>query len=326
MNEMDSNGWARQSRRSFLADTARMAAVGATGLLMAQAASAKQDAASHEREICVFSKCLQWLDYEGMAKAVAEGGYDGIDLTVRPGGHVLPERVEDDLPKAVEAAKRAGIRIPMIVTAIVDANDTHTEKILKTASRLGIRYYRTGYYQYDNSRPIMAQLDEIKPRLRDLAEMNKQYGLAGSYQNHAGARYVGASLWDLHYLLEGLDRRSIGVQFDIRHATVEGATTWPVTMRLLADSINTLAVKDFYWARKGSTWTTENCLLGEGMVDLAAYVTLLRRNAVSGPITIHLEYPLGGAEHGNREITVPETTVLEAMQSDLTYLRKVLQG
>ncbi len=261
-----------------------------------------------------------------MAKAAAEAGYDGIDLTVRPGGHVLPERVEDDLPKAVEAAKRAGIRIPMIVTAIVDPNDPHTEKILKTASRLGVRYYRLGYYQYDNARPIMAQLNEIKPRLRDLAAMNKEYGLAGSYQNHAGARYVGASLWDLHYLLEGLDRRAMGVQFDIRHATVEGATTWPVTLRLLAESINTLAVKDFYWARKGSTWTTENCPLGEGMVDLAAYVKLLRRYAISGPITIHLEYSLGGAEHGNREITVPGATVIEAMRSDLTHLRKVLQS
>lgn len=326
MREMNSNGWAERSRRSFLADTARIAAAGASGLLVAREASAKEEAAERDRDICVFSKCLQWLDYEGMAQATAEAGYDGIDLTVRPGGHVLPERVEEDLPKAVEAARRAGIGIPMIVTAIVDPNDAHTEKILKTAGRLGIRYYRLGYYRYDESRPIMAQLDEIKPRLRDLAAINKQYGLAGSYQNHAGARYVGASLWDLHYVLEGLDRSGIGVQFDIRHATLEGGTTWAVSLKLLADCINTLAVKDFRWAQQGSGWTAENCPLGEGTVDLDGYARLLRQHAISGPVTIHLEYPLGGAEHGHREITVPKATVIEAMRSDLTHLRKVLRS
>lgn len=326
MEKMNSNEWAKRSRRSFLADSARMVAVGASGLLMTRQASAEADAPSHERDICVFSKGLQWLNYDGMAKTVADVGYDGIDLTVRPGGHVLPDRVEDDLPKAVEAARRAGIRIPMIVTAIVDPNDAYTEKILKTAGRLGIRYYRLGYYRYDEARPIMAQLDEIKPRLRDLAAMSKQYGLAGSYQNHAGPKYVGASLWDLCHLLEGLDRRWIGVQFDIRHATLEGGTTWPVTLRLLADSINTLAVKDFHWARQDTAWTAQDCPLGEGMVDLDGYARLLRQYAISGPVTVHLEYPLGGAEHGNREITVPKTTVIEAMRSDLTYLRKILKA
>ena len=33
-----------------------------------------------------------------MAEVVAENGFDGADLTVRPGGQVLPENVEKDLP------------------------------------------------------------------------------------------------------------------------------------------------------------------------------------------------------------------------------------
>ena len=44
-------------------------------------------------------------DYNEMSKVVAEMGFDGVDLTVRPQGHVLPERVEADLPKAVEAIR-----------------------------------------------------------------------------------------------------------------------------------------------------------------------------------------------------------------------------
>ena len=44
-------------------------------------------------KISIFSKHLQWLDYNGMAKVLSEIGFEGTDLTVRPGGHVLPERV-----------------------------------------------------------------------------------------------------------------------------------------------------------------------------------------------------------------------------------------
>src|SRR5205814_8116826 len=54
-------------------------------------------------KIHIFSKHLQFLNYHDMAEAAAEMGFDGIDLTVRPSGHVLTERVETDMPKAVEA-------------------------------------------------------------------------------------------------------------------------------------------------------------------------------------------------------------------------------
>ena len=42
-------------------------------------------------EINLFSKHLHWANYEDMAKIVSEIGFDGIDLTVRPKGHVEPE-------------------------------------------------------------------------------------------------------------------------------------------------------------------------------------------------------------------------------------------
>ena len=37
-------------------------------------------------KISIFSKHLQWLDYKDMAKVLADLGFDGVDLTVRPPG------------------------------------------------------------------------------------------------------------------------------------------------------------------------------------------------------------------------------------------------
>jgi len=325
MSETCSDESRNPSRRRFLAAVTGMAtAVGASRLFVEGTAQAQRRPRDGALDISVFSKCLQWLDYAGMAGITAEAGFDGVDLTVRQGGHVLPERVEEDLPKAVDAATKAGIHVRMIVTDITDPRDARTQKVLQTAGRLGVRHYRLGVYRYNDARPIMAQLDAIRPRLRDLAEMSKQHGVAATFQNHAGAAYVGAPLWDLHYLLRDLDPRWMGVQFDIRHAVVEGGLAWPVNLRLLAGSINTLAVKDFRWARQGTGWETENCPLGQGMVDLAGFAGMLKRHGIAGPISIHFEYPLGGAEHGAREITVERKTVLEALRSDLGHLRKVL--
>lgn len=69
----------------------------------------------------IFSKQLEWItNYNELCELVAEIGFNGIELTVRPGGYVLPERVEEDLPKVAEAAKNAGIEITMISTRITD--------------------------------------------------------------------------------------------------------------------------------------------------------------------------------------------------------------
>lgn len=82
--------------------------------------SGSKTMANDKMKICIFSKQLQWMDYQEMAAAVADMGYDGINITVRTGGHVSPERVAEDLPKAVEAANKAGIKVLLISTEIED--------------------------------------------------------------------------------------------------------------------------------------------------------------------------------------------------------------
>jgi len=314
------------SRRKFLSAVAGTAATGGLlGIIADTRGVESAEIGRHGRpRINIFSKHLQWLDYKGMAGTAAEIGFDGVDLTVRPKGHVLPERVQDDLPRAVEAVKEAGLRVEMITTTITDPRDEHTQAILKTAGSLGIRYYRMGYYHYDKTGDIIAQLNEIKPAFRDLVAMSKQYGLAASYQNHAGTKYVGASLWDLHHLIQDLDRRWIGSQFDIRHAVVEGGTTWPVTMRLLAGYINTLVAKDFVWARNANAWVAKNVPLGQGMVDFPGYAAMVRQLNLGIPVSLHLEHPIGGAEHGARKLSTDKSVVLDAMRRDLYFCRRLL--
>jgi len=320
MNAESNQSNSHVSRRRFLG----MAVAGATLPSLAMDSSLASDSKDgRAMKFCIFSKHLQWLDYEQMARTAREIGFDGIDLTVRPRGHVLPERVREDLPKAVQAIKAAELDVPMIATAITDPADALTERILATASRAGIRYYRMGYYRYDDSRPIRQTLSEAQAKLRDLVDMNKQYNIVGTYQNHAGARYVGAPLWDLDILFRNLDTRWIGCQFDIRHATVEGGTVWPTHFRFMSQYINTLVAKDFKWSQTKDGWKAENCPLGEGMVDFSEYFKMLKKAGIAVPMSLHFEYPIGGAEHGAQRLTVDKQQVIGAMRRDLRFLRSL---
>lgn len=274
-------------------------------------------------KISIFSKNLHWLDYRAMADVVAELGFDGVDLTVRPDGHVSPEKVVEDLPRAVEALKKRGVNVYMITTAINKADDPFTEPILKTAGSLGIPYYRMGWITYNEKVSLEENLKELQGRLSKLAALNTKYNIHGGYQNHSGANF-GSPVWDLWMILKDLDPRWIGSQYDLLHATVEGANSWPLGFKLLRSHVKTIDIKDFRWAKTNGKWSPEKTPLGEGMVDFKKFFSLVKEYNIAVPLSIHYEYPLGGAENGAKVLAMKKEEVLAAMKKDLQTLRKML--
>ena len=275
--------------------------------------------------LCVFSKHLQWLDYEEMARTAVGLGFDGIDLTVRPGGHVEPKQARKELPRAIKAIRAAGLKTPMIATAVTDAADPDSVSVLEAAARQGIGHYRLGYFRYEPARSISETLALARKKLEKLEALNRRLGICGDYQNHAGSRYVGASIWDLRELLRDLDPRWLGCQFDIRHATVEGGLSWPTDFRAVEARTHTLVVKDFRWKRTEENWSVENCPIGSGMVRFKEFFELLKASGFSGAVSLHFEYPLGGADHGVRQLEADPETVLNAMRRDVDAVRQLLR-
>lgn len=246
---------------------------------------------NHPAKIMVFSKQLEWItDYNELCGLVAGAGFDGLELTVRPKGYVLPERVEEDLPRMAEAAKNAGIEIIMISTRITDPTDPIAERTLNTANQLGIKLYRMGGLQYDESKSIEQNLNEFRAIFKDLAQLNKEYNIHGAYQNHAGNNRVSASVWDLWYLLKDLDPEWIGCQYDTRHSQLEGGSWWPIGLQLIHPFIKTTVVKDFKWVKDGKQKKVQNCPIGTGEVDFETYFNLVGKLNITGPISLHFPY------------------------------------
>jgi sugar phosphate isomerase/epimerase len=296
------------SRRAFLS-TAATAAVLATVPSFVRAQS-------HEKrfKFVGFTKPFQNLNFDDTADVVAEIGWDGIECPVRPKGQIEPERAADELPRLVEALKKRGKELSVMTTGIVSASQPHTEQLLRTASKLGIRRYRLGSGKYNLNRPIADQLKEVGAQLRDLAELNKELGIQAGFQNHSGRDYVGAPVWDIWTMIRDLDPRYMGVCFDIGHATLEGGSSWPIEARLMQHHLSAVYVKDFFWQRTDRGWRSQWVMLGEGMVD-KAFFNWLKTTDYAGPISQHHEY-----DHGQGK------PMIAKMQKDLAVLKEWLAG
>ncbi len=259
-----------------------------------------------------------------MAETALNLGFDGIDLTVRENGHVLPDRVEDDLPKVYEICKNTGIEIVMICTSIRDAADPLTEKIIKTASGLGIKFYRMNWYEYDKNLDLNKNLGNIKSQLTELAEMNKHYKMKGSYQNHNGV-WFGAPVWDLGKILNQLDSEWLGCQYDILNAVIEASNSWQLGMEFIAPYIHSIDIKDAFLHFEKGKMKLEYAPLGSGMVDYNQFICLLKKLEISVPYSMHFEYDLGGADTGLTKLSIPVKKVIYEIQKDLKTFKKILK-
>lgn len=246
-------------------------------------------------QLMVFSKHLAGLPLDEVARRLVAMQIDAVDLTVRPGGHIEPERVTEELPHAVEMLGQGGVRVGMITTSITDAHDPNTPKVLRVAAELGIRYYKLGYYIYEGFGTLRQQRLEVAARLQDLAALNREAGIHGGFHNHS-AGYFGASLWDAMHILEPIDPAVLGIYFDAAHATVEGGGQgWLMALDLIAPRISMLAVKDFRWVagafhagarRNRPEW----CPLADGTTPWPQVLKHLLEAGFHGPVSLHSEY------------------------------------
>jgi sugar phosphate isomerase/epimerase len=298
-------------------------------------------AAARPLKVDIFSRHLQWLrTADEVADAVNEMGFDGLDITVRPyPGHVDPARVAEDLPPFVKTIRSHGLQVREITCPIADADSPNAEAILSTASSLGITHYWWGTFRYAPDKPVMQQLEDLKPRVAKLAALNAKYHMTAMYHTNEGNGPVGAAIWDLLSVLRNFDPAQVGFHYDFGHMTLGGGNgTWALNLRAAGPYIAGVSVKDALMepvdhtaagAESGRSgrgampagWRIRQVPLGEGLDNLPLLAATLKEINFTGPLEIQAEYPNGGAESAQDKLTLPRSQVLGAMKRDLTALR-----
>jgi sugar phosphate isomerase/epimerase len=290
------------SRRQFIRRT--MPAIAALGLAP-KAARLAFGAPAFAPPVAVFSKVYQELklDFEQSAEVTAEGGLDGIDCPVRPGGEIAPPAAADQMPLYAEALRRHGVRMLLLTTGIVGVSSPHAGEILRTAKGLGITCYRLGYWAHRPDRPAERLLAEIAPQLKDLAAMNKELGVCGVYQNHSAPqnharRNAGCDLAELYDMVKDLDPDQIGVAFDLGHAIVEHGDRWREHFERLKPHIRVVYIKDVQRPAKFVRF-------GEGEFGRSGFFPLLARMNYRAPLSMHVdEFNWAPDGHKTRQVLV----------------------
>jgi sugar phosphate isomerase/epimerase len=300
------------SRRRFLASSAVGVLAGTAG----GRAVAATPPAARSYPLIGFTKPFADLSFDAAADLVAEVGWDGVEVAVREGSstHIAPARVEEDLPRMVEALGKRAKQLAIVTTSVV-ALDSAGERVLKATAAAGIPRVRLGFLKYPQDGDPAKRVADLHAALADVAAACRDLGLQAGYQNHSGAGYVGAAVWDLHEALADLDPKHVGGCFDIAHATVEGGLAWPLHARLMADHLVAVFCKDFFWERNDAGQKLRWCPLGEGVVQ-KSFFDWLKTTGFSGPISQHHEY--GGLGTG------PE--MVAQLKRDLARLREWLEA
>ena len=105
---------------------------------------------------------------------------------------------------------------------------------------------------------------------------------------------------------------------------VEGTNTWELGMRLIFSHIKTMAIKDFTWKTVNGKFQAVTVPMGEGMVNWDLFFKTVKELNISGPLTLHVEYPL--LEKGEEKLTLTQQQeiIVRKLKKDIDYLNGYL--
>ena len=281
----------------------------------------------------MFSKHLQELDVLAAGRAIKELGFSGVELTVRPGGHIEPERVREELPRAVAGLQEIGLAVPALVTDVRGYDAPYAHDLCETAAKVGATYLRNNAWRYEPIGRIREQVAAAKQNARELESLGREHGVRFCVHCHSG-NFLTAQGALMAQIVADTDPRYVAASFDLGHLTAEGGNGgWVQSIDLLQDRIGILAVKSFGWfperqpaaagfpdGLSATRWTPRLLPLKDGSTQWARAFSLLRQVGWDADgqslVSLHSEYQGRGSW---RSLGLQE--LLAQTSDDLAFLR-----
>jgi sugar phosphate isomerase/epimerase len=160
----------------------------------------------------VFTKPWMRMPTPCLGEFVRGLGFDGIELPVRPGYQVEPERVVEDLPVAARQLEEVGVKIFSVAgptdEATIVACAQARVPIIRTMARIG---EGEGYLEAEAR--LRREYDTLVPLL-------DAHGVTIGVQNHCD-RFVSSAV-GLRRLIGKYDPRHVAAVWDAAHEALEG--------------------------------------------------------------------------------------------------------
>ncbi len=223
--------------------------------------------------VCLFSGSVQGLEYSELPLIAQQLGFDGVDLTVRPGGHVEPRLSNVDLVRAIEEVRGPGLDVPVITTALTTASDPTMLPVVAIAGHTQVHLFIAGFFRAANP--------NYKREIAGLIQVAARYGMATALHNYT-SEDVGETAWDPVELAGAFDPRWTFLYFDPIHAR----ENWEAELKRHLPKLRVVAIKDFQMVEGKA----KPCPLGQGIVDWAKFFGILADAKYYGPLSLRMSY------------------------------------
>lgn len=290
--------------------TRRRVLGGIAGLAGARALGAQKNGAGPlpraTPSLCAYSDTLQ-VDYNDVGGILQMLGFEGVELTVQPGGHIpLEGDIDLHLERAVEAMTGSGLDVPVISTSVTSVQSKELRTIMGWGNEMGIPILSPG--QWPNNADGMASVVAAQREISMLAQIGRAAKMQIALHN-ATPNFIGSSIAELNNAIRPLDA-SVGFNFDVGYAAAYSAPATPLAaLNTALPRLKMATVRDCKWTKsEDGAQTLTQCPLGEGMVDWPAFFGGLAKANFTGPITLRVEYT--------------DKDVLSALRKDLAFLKK----
>jgi sugar phosphate isomerase/epimerase len=273
----------------------------------------------------MFTKHLQELPLANAGQAIKQLGFEGADLTVRPGGYVDPTHVTIGLRKAIATLRDCGLAVPLLTTAITSASDPAAAPTFEAAAANGVREIKLGYVKYDAFGSFRQTQANFAHELDGIEALARHTGVRANLHIHS-ENFITSQPPILYELIRDRDAAAIGAYVDPGHMCVEGGGDgWRIGLDLLGPRITLVAIKDTDWAKVDDPalgkprWYTRMCPLRRGITPWPSVFACLRQVGFDGWLSLHAEYR---GPHSWRQLSTHE--VIEQTRDDLAYLRAAI--
>lgn len=281
-------------------------------------------------KLIMFSKNLDSLPLAEAGRAMQRLGFDGVDLPVRPAtarlpaGRVQPEHAKTHLAGLIDELGGYGLGVPMLTTAIVNADDPFAEDIAAVAGAKGVTDIKVNLWPYPGFGLFESELLALGRRLDGLERLAQRHKTRFVLHVHSG-EYMTASPFAVWELIRDRDPSAIGAYLDFEHLNLEtGPATARMAIDLLGPRVTAVAIKDFAWRLEGagSVGTTlgiQRVPIGKGVVPWPQVFAELAQRGADPLVSVHSEYL---APVSWRVLSVPE--LIDQTAEDVAYLRNVV--
>ena len=276
-------------------------------------------------EFVLFTDNLADLSIADVCREVRALGFDGLDLTLRPGGHVKPENAEMGLAEAHQLADAAKLSIPMATTGVKSADSPHAEEVFAAAAHYGVRRLKLGYWRYQPFGTLVKQLDEARRQLQSVVKLAQKYHVLPCVHVHSGDILSNGGP-ATYLILKDFAPTEVGAYVDSMHMVAEGGISgWQMGLDLLAPWLALVGLKNFRFVEEGrdtkgqQRFRAQKTPLADGQAPIPEFLAHLQQLKYDGIVSLHSEYKGRGSF---RALTTPE--LLRQSAEDLRFLKSLL--